>query len=57
MEGSLEDGLLTLDEENALQRYLDHFNIAGKVDDNGVLTSMIHAAVIRGTDYGIVPKS
>ena len=36
VEGSLEDGLLTLDEENALHRYLDHFNIAAaQVDDNG----------------------
>ena len=27
MEGTLEDGLITLDEENALNRYMDHFNL------------------------------
>ena len=27
VEGSLEDGLFTLDEENALTRYINHFNL------------------------------
>ena len=40
VEGTLEDGLLTLDEENALTRYMDHFGItAGQVNQNGVLTT------------------
>ena len=57
VEGTLEDGLLTLDEENALHRYLDHFNLtATQVDDNGVLTTVIQAAVVRDIAEGIVPQ-
>ena len=56
VEGTLEDGLLTLDEENSLHRYLDHFNIAAKVDDNRVLTALVQAAVIRDITEGIVPQ-
>ena len=57
VEGTLEDGLLTLDEENALHRYLDHFNLtATQVDDNGVLTTVVQAAVVRDIAEGIVPQ-
>ena len=57
MEGTLEDGLLTRDEENALHRYLDHFNITvTQADDNGVLTILVQAAVIRDITEGIVPQ-
>ncbi len=27
VEGALEDGLISMDEENALNRYMDHFNL------------------------------
>ncbi|MDE2780794.1 MAG: hypothetical protein OXI91_14130 [Chloroflexota bacterium] len=57
VEGTLEDGLLTRDEENALHRYLDHFNITvTQADDNGVLTILVQAAVIRDITEGIVPQ-
>ena len=57
VEGTLEDGLLTMDEENALIRYMDHFNItAAQVDSNGVLTTMVQAAVIRDIAEGIVSQ-
>ena len=57
VEGTLEDGLLTRDEENALYRYLDHFSItATQADDNGVLTILVQAAVIRDITEGIVPQ-
>ena len=57
VEDALEDGLLTLDEESALHRYLDHFEVLPEqVDGNGVLTSMIKSAVIRDITEGIVPQ-
>ena len=57
VEGALEDGLLTLDEESALHRYLHHFEVAPEqVDGSGVLTSMIKSAVIRDITEGIVPQ-
>ena len=57
VESTLEEGILTLDEENSLHRYLDHFNItASQADDNGVLTTMVQAAVIRDISEGIVPQ-
>ena len=57
VEGTLEGGLITLDEENALNRYLHHFDVAPEqVDGNGVLTSMIKSAVIRDITEGIVPQ-
>ena len=57
MEGVLEDGLLTLDEENALYRYLDHFGISNsQANDAGVHTSIVKAAVIREITEGVVPQ-
>ena len=57
VEGVLEDGLLTLDEENSLYRYLDHFNITtSRVNDAGVHTSIVKAAVIREITEGVVPQ-
>ena len=53
---TLEDGLLTLDEENALNRYMDHFNLTqAQMNQNGVLTQVVKAAVIRDIAEGIVP--
>ena len=55
--GALEDGLLSLDEENALARYADHFSLAQQaLDQNGVQTSLVQAAVLRDVTQGIIPK-
>ena len=55
VEGTLEDGLLSLDEENALARYADYFSLAQHdLDRNGAQTSLVQAAVIRDVTQGIV---
>ena len=58
VEGALEDGLFTLDEENALNRYINHFNLSQ--DQTGRRTastrSLIKAAVIRDIIEGIIPQ-
>ena len=57
VEGTLEDGLLSLDEENALTRYADHFGLTQEdLDRNGAQTSLVQAAVIRDVTQGIVPQ-
>ena len=57
VQGALEDGLLSLDEENALARYADHFSLTQQaLDQNGVHTSLVQAAVLRDVAQGIVPK-
>ena len=57
VQGALEDGLFTLDEENALTRYINHFNLRqSQLDAHGVHTSLIKAAVIRDITEGIVPQ-
>ena len=57
VEAALEDGLLTLDEENSLNRYMDHFNITqDQMNRNGILTQVVKAAVIRDITEGIVPN-
>ena len=57
VEGALEDGLFKLDEENALNRYINHINLSqSQTDANGVHTSLIKAAVIREIIEGIVPQ-
>ena len=56
VEGSIEDGVLTLDEENALIRYLRHFNLSqAQVDANGAYQNMIKSAVIREAAEGLIP--
>ena len=56
VEGTLEDGLINMDEENALNRYMDHFSLTqAQMDQNGVLTQVVKAAVIRDVAEGIVP--
>ena len=53
---ALEDGLLSLDEENALARYADHFSLTQQaLDQNGVQTSLVQAAVLRDVTQGIIP--
>ena len=57
VQGALEDGLLSLDEENALARYADHFSLTQQaLDRNGVQTSLVQAAVLRDVTQGIIPK-
>ena len=57
VEGALEDGLFTLDEEYALNRYINHLNLSqSQTDANGVHTSLIKAAVIRDIIEGIIPQ-
>ena len=57
VEGTLEDGLLALDEENALARYMGHFELTPEqLNLNGVQTTLVQAAVIRDIAEGIVPQ-
>ena len=55
--GALEDGLLSLDEENDLAKYADHFSLTQQdLDRNGVHTSLVQAAVLRDVAQGIIPQ-
>ena len=57
VEGSLEDGTLTLEEENALVRYLRHFDLTQEdVDANGAYHNMVKSIVIREAAEGIIPN-
>ena len=57
VEGAIEDGVISLDEENALSRYLDRFGLTTQdVNLNGAHTSVVQAAVIRDVTQGIVPQ-
>ena len=56
MRGSLEDGVLSLDEEAALVHYLSHFGLSvADVDRNGAHRNMVKSATIRELAEGIVP--
>ena len=56
VEGTLEDGLLTMDEENTLNWYIGHFGLdKDQLNRNGVLTQVVQSAVIRDIAEGIVP--
>ena len=57
VEGSLEDGLISLDEENALAQYTDHFDLTQEeLNRNGAQTTMVQAGVIRDVANGLVPQ-
>ena len=57
VEETLEDGLLTLDEENTLTKYTGYFSLDQQdLDRNGVQTSLVQAAVLRDVTQGIIPK-
>ncbi len=57
VEASLEDGVLSLDEEAALIRYLNHFNLrVSDVDGNGAHLNMVKSAAIRELSEGIIPE-
>ena len=57
VEGVLEYGLVSLDEENALAKYISHFSLTQQdLDRNGAQTSLVQAAVIRDVTQGIAPQ-
>ena len=57
VEEAIEDGVISLDEENALSRYLDRFELTNQdVNLNGAHTSVVQAAVIRDITMGIIPQ-
>ncbi len=57
VDSTLEDGVLSLDEEAALIRYLNHFNLSVKdVDGNGAHHNMVKSATIRELTEGLVPE-
>ena len=56
VEASLEDGVLSLDEEAALLGYLNHFGLSvSDVDHNGAHRNMVKSAIIRELAEGVVP--
>ena len=57
VEGMIEDGVVSLDEEAALAQYISHFDLTQEeLDRNGAQTSLVQAAVIRDITQGIVPQ-
>ena len=57
VEGAIEDGLISLGEENALTQYITHFDLAQEeLDLNGAQTTLVQAAVIRDVTMGIIPQ-
>ena len=56
VEGSIEDGVLSLEEENALIRYLHRFDLSPtEVNAHGGHTNLIKSAVIREAAEGLIP--
>ena len=56
VESSLKDGVLSLDEEDALDSYLRHFDLSETdVDVNGAYHKMVKSMVIREAAEGIIP--
>ena len=52
---ALEDGLLSLDEENALSRYASRFNLSQQdLNGNGAQTTLVQAAILRDVTEGII---
>ena len=57
VEGVIEDGVVSLDEEAALAQYISHFDLTQEeLDRNGAQTTLVQAAVIRDITMGIVPQ-
>ena len=57
VEGALEDGVPSMDEEAALVRYLERFELERRdVDTNGTHRNLVEAAVIREATEGIIPQ-
>ena len=56
MDQALEDGLLSLNEENALSRYASRFNLGQQdLNENGAQTTLVQAAILREVTEGIIP--
>ena len=57
VEGVIEDGVVSLDEEAALAQYSDHFALTQEeMDRNRAQTTLVQASVIRDVTQGIVPQ-
>ena len=57
MQGALEDGVISEDEEAALSRYLDYFGIEqAQADRSGALTTLVKAGAIRDVTEGTIPQ-
>ena len=57
VQATLEDELVTQDEDEALAKYAHHSGLTQKnLDRNGAQTSLVQAAVIRDVTQGIVPQ-
>ena len=57
VEGVIEDGVVSLDEESALAQYISHFDLTQEeLDRNGAQTTLVQAAVIRDVTMGIIPQ-
>ena len=57
VEGTLEDGLLSLDEDHALAQYANHFDLTQEeLNRNRAQTSVVQAGVIRDVANGLVPQ-
>ena len=49
--------IISTKEENALNRYMDHFRLIQlQLDANGVLTQVVKSALIRDIAEGLVPN-
>ena len=58
VEGALEYGLITLDEENAPNQFMDNLNLTqSQMDQNGVLNRVIMATVIGDIAEGTFPPA
>ena len=57
VEGVIEDGVVSLDEEAALSQYISHFDLTQEeLDRNGAQTTLVQASVIRDVTQGIIPQ-
>ena len=57
VKGAIRDGLVSLDEENALAQYADHFGLTQEeLNRNGAQTTLVQAGVIRDVTQGIIPQ-
>ena len=57
VQGALEDGVISEDEEAALSRYLDYFGIEqAQADRSGALNTLAQAGAIRDVTEGTIPQ-
>lgn len=54
----LEDGVLCVEEENKLSKFLDHYNFGqDKMDKNGSMQKIVKASILRDILDGKIPES